>query len=120
VVKITGSAVVMPVGDVDASLKFYVEVLGFHEEFRFGNYAGVERDGCMIHLSMKDNPNTSEPGTGTVYIFCDEVDGFFAEVTGKGAKVKGEPEDYPYAMRDFVLLDPDGNRLTFGAPAGKK
>jgi uncharacterized glyoxalase superfamily protein PhnB len=118
-VKITGSATVFGVTDVDSAVRFYVGVLGFKEEFRFGKYAGVEREGCMIHLSQKDNPNTPMPGLGTVYIFCDEVDGFFAQVVGKGARVDGEPEDYPYGMRDFILRDVDGNRLSFGAAVKK-
>jgi hypothetical protein len=28
--------------------------------------------------------------------------------------VKMEPADQPYGMRDFIVLDPDGNHLTFG------
>ena len=116
--KITGAATVLPVSDIDASLRFYMEVLGFSQEFRFGEYAGVERDGCLIHLSLHTNPNAGEPGSGAIYIFCDKVDDFYAEATQRGAIVEGEPRDYPYGMRDFVLLDPDENRISFGSPTG--
>lgn len=116
--KITGAAVVMPVRDVEAALAFYTGVLGFLKEFQFGRYAGVERDGALIHLSAHGNPNTGTPGSGCVYLFCDEVDDYFREITAKGARVDGEPKDYPYGMRDFVAQDVDGNRVSFGKPCG--
>lgn len=113
---ITRFAAVLFVSDLDASLKFFVDVLGFCEEFRFGQYAGVQRDECRLHLSQQENPNAGLPGTSAVYIFCDEVDRYFAQITARGAKVDAEPKDYPYGLRDFIARDPDGNQLTFGAP----
>ena len=113
---LTGAATVMPVRDLDASLRFYTDVLGFRQEFRFDSYAGVERDGCLIHLSLQGNPNTSAPGSGTIYIFCDDVDSIYRAAVEQGAAVDGEPKDYPYGMRDFVALDPDANKLSFGSP----
>ncbi len=46
--------------------------------------------------------------------FCDEIDAYFAELKRKGARLKTEPKNYPYGMRDFVVLDLDGNHLGFG------
>lgn len=117
--KIHGAATVFPVRDVDASLRYFVDVLGFTEEFRFGEYAGIQRDDCCIHLSAEGNPNTGKAGTGAVYIFCDDVDGYFADIAGRGAANAQEPKDYEYGMRDFTMRDPDGNQLTFGAPTKK-
>jgi catechol 2,3-dioxygenase-like lactoylglutathione lyase family enzyme len=114
--KITNSATVFPVRDLDASLCFFTAVLGFREEFRFGLYAGIRRDECRIHLSQQSNPNTSQPGSAAIYVFCDEVDVYFAAITGRGAKVDAEPKDYDYGLRDFVIRDPDGNQLSFAAP----
>jgi catechol 2,3-dioxygenase-like lactoylglutathione lyase family enzyme len=115
--KTTAAATVFPVSDLDASLRFFTQVLGFSEDFRFGQYAGVRRDDCRIHLSAAGNPNTGQPGSGAVYIFCDEVDAFFADITQRGAVTDGPPQDYPYGLRDFIARDPDGNQLSFGAPA---
>jgi uncharacterized glyoxalase superfamily protein PhnB len=42
------------------------------------------------------------------------VDSLHAELTARGAKVVKPPQDYDYGMRDFDVLDPDGNQLTFG------
>ncbi len=117
---INSFAAVVTVSNLEAALRYYVDVLGFREDFRFGNYAGIERDVCRIHLSQQGNPNAGTPGSGAVYIFCDEVDAYFAEITSRGARVDAEPKDYPYGLRDFVVRDPDGNMVTFGAPVATK
>ena len=114
--KINSAATMFPVSDLDAALGYYTVVLGFEQEFRFGQYAGIKRNDCRIHLSEQGNPNTGRPGTGAVYLFCDEVDGYYAEITERGAKTESPPKDYPYGLRDFVAHDPDGNQLSFGAP----
>ncbi|WP_425616120.1 VOC family protein [Anatilimnocola sp. NA78] len=116
--KINIAATVLPVSDLEASLRYFVHVLGFREEFRFGQYAGIERDECKLHLSAHGNPNTGKPGSGAVYLFCDEVDSYFAEIRNRGALVVEEPKNYDYQMRDFVVRDLDGNHLSFGAPIG--
>jgi len=109
-------APVFQVSNVESALKYYVEVLGFAENFRFGDYAGVSLGEACFHLSghsVHDRPL----GGGTAYIFCDEVDTYCAEIKARGAVLKNEPKDYDYGMRDFVVVDPDGNHIGFGCPS---
>lgn len=111
-------APVFQVSNLDAALKYYTGVLGFSEDFRFGEYAGLKRGGACLHLSghsVHDRP----VGAGNAYVFCDEVDAYYAEIVAKGAKTKAEPKTYDYGMRDFVVVDPDGNHLGIGCPAVK-
>ena len=110
----TGAATVLHVKSLGESLKFYTDVLGFDEEFRYGDYAGVRSGEALIHLSAHST-NTKPAGSGHVYIFCDDVDSYYAEITAKGAQAKSEPRDYPYGMRDFEVVDVDGNFLAFGS-----
>ncbi len=109
----SSAAAVFQVTDLDAALKHYMEVFGFTEEFRYGEYAGIRMGKFALHLSGH-NPHRRPAGGGNVYVFCDEVDGYFAELKRKGARLKSEPKDYPYGMRDFVAVDLDGNHLGFG------
>jgi uncharacterized glyoxalase superfamily protein PhnB len=113
------SATCFTVLDVTASLAYYTKVLGFTEKFRFGNYAGIQMGEVQIHLSQVGNPNSKPRGSGSVYIFCDEVDAYYAEITAKGAKTQNPPKNYEYGMRDFVVEDPDGNFLGFGTEVKK-
>ena len=111
--KTQGIGPVFQVSNLEDALKYYKEVLGFKEEFQFGAYAGVSHGEACLHLSA--NRFHERPiGGGSAFVFCDEVDGYFREIKKKGANVKGEPADQPYGMRDFVVLDPDGNYMTFG------
>ena len=114
--KITAAASVVPVTNLDASIQFYTESLGFKQEFRYGKYAGLERGNCLLHLSQHANLNSGKPGSATVYVFCDDADSIYNEVIGRGVTVTSEPQDYPYGMRDFEAFDLDGNRFVFGSP----
>jgi catechol 2,3-dioxygenase-like lactoylglutathione lyase family enzyme len=110
-------APVFHVSDVERSIAFYRDVLGFSEDFRVGVYAGVKLDGFSLYLSQA-GPGNQRVGNGTVYVFCDDVDGYFQDrIAGKDVTVIQPPADQAYGMRDFVLLDPDGNQLSFGQDA---
>ena len=110
------AATVFVVRDVLRSVEHYRDVLGFHTEFTYGEptfYAGVERDGVMIHLQAA-SASKRQPGQGGVNIFVTDVDALYQELTSRGAHTLNEPRDYPYGMRDFDIHDLDGNHLCFG------
>lgn len=109
-----GSATTFHVSDVEASLTYYTTVLGFTEKFRFGDYAGVEHGEVQIHLSGPASTNKRQVGQGSLYIFVDDCDAYYQEVTSRGARVQAPPKDYEYGMRDFVIEDPDGNLIGIG------
>ncbi|GEP42581.1 VOC family protein [Brevifollis gellanilyticus] len=112
--KTFGSATTFHVSDLETAMKYYTEVLGFTERFRFGDYGGVQHGEVQIHLSGPKATNKKIVGQGSIYLFCDDVDSYHAEVTSKGAKVQAPPRDYEYGMRDFVIEDPDGNQIAAG------
>jgi uncharacterized glyoxalase superfamily protein PhnB len=110
------TAPVFSVSNLAASLKYYEEILGFSRDFSFGNYAGVKLGNIGIHLTQ----TAEHPvGKSTAYVFCDEVDGYCSDIKGKGATLRYEPKDWPYGMREFIVIDLDGNQLAFGCE-GKK
>ena len=111
-----GSATVFVVQDVFRSVEHYRDVLGFQTEFTYGEptfYAGVDRDGVTIHLQAAGETKRL-PGQGALNVFVTDVDALYAERKARGARTLGEPKDYPYGMRDFDVLDLDGNHLCFG------
>ncbi|MBW8881363.1 MAG: VOC family protein [Asticcacaulis sp.] len=107
-------APVFHVANLEASVAFYCEVLGFAEDFRFGTYLGLTLDQFSLHLSQSDGQGRPN-GAGTVYVFCEGIDAFFdARIAGKVVDVIQPPCDAPYGMRDFIIRDLDGNQLSFG------
>jgi len=110
---------VFQVKSLELPVKFYEEVLGFEEDFRFGSYAGIKLEAISLHLSEQTESGRSEYkkplGSGIAYIFCDEVDLYHEQIRTTGARVIYSPQDFPYGMREFMVIDLDGNHLAFGS-----
>jgi catechol 2,3-dioxygenase-like lactoylglutathione lyase family enzyme len=107
---------VFHVSDLERSIGFYKDVLGFAEDFRFESYVGLKHGDVALHITVGGSGDYRRPiGGGTVYIFCDSVDSFYESITSRGARPSSAPSDTAYGMRDFVVHDPDGNQVSFGA-----
>lgn len=115
-VSLIAAATVFAVRDVARSVEHYRDVLGFRVEFTYGEptfYAGVERGGVLIHLQAAGETKR-QPGQGSAYVFVDNVDALYEELSTRGARILKSPQNYDYGMRDFDLQDLDGNQLSFG------
>jgi len=111
-----GAATVFTVSDIAKSIAHYRDVLGFAVTFQYGKptyYACLCRDEVKLHLVAAQQTKRL-PGNGGVCVFVQDVDAVHAELAARGANVIKPPKDYDYGMRDFDVLDPDGNQLTFG------
>ena len=111
-----GAATVFVVSDIASSIEYYRSALGFKVTFQYGNptfYACLCRDDVALHL-LAAHETKQLPGNGGICVFVKDVDSVHAEFTARGAKVVKPPQDYGYGMRDFDVIDLDGNRLTFG------
>jgi uncharacterized glyoxalase superfamily protein PhnB len=114
------AAPVLQVSHIDASLRHYKEVLGFQEDFRVGSYAGIKLGKAVLHLTNHGPGEFAKPiGGSVVYIFCDEIDGYFDQVKNKVAIVKYPPHDTEYGIREFMIADLDGHHLAFGCDLKK-
>ena len=104
---------VLPVKDVKEAVAFYQEKLGFQVVFNIGFYAGIERGPIHFHL------DGSGWGGGPVSarINVSGVDDIHAEIAPMGIVMKDEPLENKMGMRQFSVLDPAGNRITFTQPA---
>ena len=111
-----GAATVFVVSDIASSVEHYCDRLGFTVTFEYGKpvfYACLCRDEVALHL-LAAQQTTRIPGNGGICVFVNDVDGVHAELAARGAKVIKPPQNYDYGMRDFDVLDLDGNHLTFG------
>ena len=108
------SATIFHVSNVESSINYYTNMLGFLVDFRYNDLAGLEYGSVLIYLSGPQQDTKRTIGQGGIYIFCDEVDQYFKDVSTKGALIEISIADRVYGMRDFGVKDPDGNFLTFG------
>jgi uncharacterized glyoxalase superfamily protein PhnB len=118
---ITGAATVLTVRDIAASIAYFRDALGFAVAFEYGEptfYAGLCRDEVELHL-IAANQTKRQPGHGAITIFVEDVDALHAELVARNAKVVKPPQDYDYGMRDFDVVDLDGNQIFFGMASKK-
>lgn len=99
--------------DVSALAAWYRDALGFEVRMLWGEpptYGRVRRDGAELAIAQLG------PGFGpaSVYAIVTGVDALYAEYSAREVRMRREPSDAPYRMRDFEVEDPEGNRITFG------
>ena len=101
----------LPVRDVSAAIAYYQKVLGFKINYAQEDLGVMYRDDVTLLLI----PRTGEHlGIGSCYAYVRDADALHAELMARGADVKGKPVSQPWGLRDFRVLDLDGNRITFG------
>jgi catechol 2,3-dioxygenase-like lactoylglutathione lyase family enzyme len=111
-----GAATVFTVADIRASIGHYRDILGFDVTFEYGEpifYACLCRDEVRLHL-VAAHRTKRVAGNGAICVFVKDVNGLHGELVARGANVLKAPADYAYGMRDFDIVDLDGNQLTFG------
>jgi len=113
------SATIFHVKDREVSAKYYIDILGFTHEFTYWDLSGFEYGAVLIYLSGPKQDVNKIAGQGSIYIFCDEVDDYYKDISAKGARISMPLEDRAYGMRDFSITDPDGNLITFGKSVEK-
>jgi catechol 2,3-dioxygenase-like lactoylglutathione lyase family enzyme len=116
---------VLHVADVEATLRFYVDRLGFTSPWRYdedgrAHVAQVDRQGCaliladtwpekvgkgLIFISLNVEPATPEGAAAA-------LDALRAELEARGVSVK----EGSWGYRLLVVHDPDGNQLFFNYP----
>jgi predicted lactoylglutathione lyase len=104
---------ILNVRNVPASVRFYVNVLGFQLDWGEGDnseYASVSRDDHAIMLSQADQ---GQSGTW-IWIGLEDVQSFYEECKAKGAKIQEGLTNYPWAY-EMRIEDPDGHVLRFGS-----
>ena len=110
-----GVTPILKVGNLAASIEYYVKMLGFKVDWDDpGIIASVSRGRCHLMLCEGDQGN---PGTW-VWIGVDAVEPLFEEYSAKGVKVRTPPTNYWWAY-EMQIEDPDGHVLRFGADAKK-
>ncbi len=117
---------VLPVTDVEASLRFYVNRLGFTSPWRYEedgreHVVQVDRQGCALILA---DTWPEKIGTGLMFIslYVEQetreaaiaaLDALRAELEAKGVPVK----EGSWGYRLLMVEDPDGNPLFFNYPS---
>lgn len=115
------------VDDVVSTANYYRDKLGFAYDRFWGEPPGfcmVWRRGVVIMLSQQPGgrPNRMVDPEGAAwdaYVWVDDADALYAELTSAGVKIARPICDQPYGCRDFDVEDCNGYRLCFGTDLGE-
>ena len=118
---------IFTVTDIERSVRFYTEVLGFIVDEKFNAESGtlqgvmLKAGVCRLGLSQDDwaKGRDRQRGVG-VRVWCttvQDIEAFARRVKADGYELTQEPTDEPWGGRSFALDDPDGFHLTIYRPA---
>ena len=107
----------LPMRDKASIRDFYLNKLGF-QEFGSADYDGylmVQKDNIQIHFFEFKELDPKE-NYGQVYIRTDNIEEWYHLALDKKINMPeaGHLQLKPWRQKEFSLLDPDNNLLTFG------
>ena len=100
--------------NIKKTVEFYKKKLGFNKiGYIDKHYAVIARDSFVVHF-WKCN-NKIHPENTSCYIDVKDIDILYQELKKENViHPNGKLENKPYGMREFAILDLDGNLIKFG------
>ncbi len=115
--EIISSTFVLAVNDLTASKKFYVEKLGFSEDFNVDGWSFLSRGACKLRLGdCPDAVPMSKQADHSwfAYLHVEDAVGLYQEIVKNRVEIWHKLADKPWGMREFAIVTPDGHRIVFG------
>lgn len=103
----------MPLNDVAAGVAWYRDILGFSVNYAQHDIGVMDRDKARVILIARTEKHS---GIGSCYIYVHDADALYTEFRGRGVAIANEPVSQPWGLREFIVFDPEGNRISFGQP----
>jgi len=106
----------LPMRDKVITREFYIEKMGFQQFGNdFGGYLMIQKDNIQIHFFEFKDLNPKE-NYGQVYIRTDSIEQLYQYFLDRKVSIHpaGHLEIKPWGQKEFTILDPDQNLLTFG------
>ena len=107
----------LPMRDKAITRDYYVNKLGFEDigAEDFEGYLMVQKDNIQIHFFEFKELDPKE-NYGQVYIRTNDIDNLYQSLVNNKVSIhpNGPLQTKPWGQKEFALLDPDNNLLTFG------
>jgi catechol 2,3-dioxygenase-like lactoylglutathione lyase family enzyme len=101
---------ILPSTDLDRTAAFYRRV-GMQEVARYEGYLLMGLQGVELHF-------TADPSGdgGQAFVLVPNARRLWKRLKSQDAPGLGPVEDRDHGLREFVVTDPDGNRIRIGSP----
>ena len=123
--KATALTASITVADIQKSMAWYRDILGFEVQQQYEREGAVravalQAGDVRIMLNQDDGAKGLDrkkgEGMSLQFITNGSVDEVAARVRASGATIDVEPADMPWGVRMLRLRDPDGFKLVFSSP----
>jgi uncharacterized glyoxalase superfamily protein PhnB len=118
--KVTRLTTMLSTVDLQSTIDFYTTLLGFTLSGTWPEQSPTwchltSGDAGIMFSTLEARPGAELPGS--IYLYPDDVAAMWERVKDV-ADVDAPLRDTEYGMREFVVHDPNGYHLIFGAPIG--
>lgn len=105
----------LPMRNKTVTEDFYITKLGFKKIGDFEGYLMVLKDAIEIHFFEFQSLNPKE-NYGQIYIRTNVIELLYQEMMDKKLSIhpNGSLQIKPWGQKEFSMLDPDNNLITFG------
>ncbi len=107
----------IPMRDKTITRDYYIHKLKFRDigNQDYDGYLMLQKDNIEIHFFEFKDLDPAE-NYGQVYIRTDNIEGFYQEMLDNNVQIHTNSplQVKPWGQKEFSLLDPDNNLLTFG------
>ena len=102
---------ILRVENMQASLRFYVDLMGFRNAaWGTDEFTSVSRDHAGIYLCRGGQGR----GGAWVWIGVEDAEKLYQAYQARGVAIRMPPTNFPWAL-EMQVEDPDGNVLRFGS-----
>ncbi len=114
---------VMHVRDLDATVAFFTDILGFKAHIHARDYAYVHRETAGVRILLSDIAKTRADSTPSnrpfeCYIDVRDLDALLAELKTKLDTLPPDdvigPANQSWGQRELIVIAPDGSAIVFG------
>jgi catechol 2,3-dioxygenase-like lactoylglutathione lyase family enzyme len=106
---------ILPSLDLARTLEFCSSKLGMNAAGRYDDYLVVQRDSVTLHFWFSEDRKLAE--NGSCYFIVEGIEGLFKEFSERAGEFRYPLRLQPYGMKEFMVIDPDGNAIRFGSIA---
>ena len=107
----------LPMRNKEITREFYITTLGFTDfgMADFDGYLMVEKDNIQLHFFEFKELNPLE-NYGQIYVRTDDIEAWYRLALDKKVHIPqaGHLQIKPWGQKEFAILDPDHNLITFG------
>jgi catechol 2,3-dioxygenase-like lactoylglutathione lyase family enzyme len=115
--EILTSTFVLAVTDLAQSKTFYLEKLGFTEDFSVDGWSFLSRGACQLrigHCPDATPMSKAQDHSWFAYLHVSQALDLYQEMVQNGVEIWHHIEDKPWGLREFAIVTPDGHRIVFG------